>query len=96
MDKRIKERVAAKAKRADGREELILLPPNPRAWKYDIEFLELADQLEEALGRPILNPRQIDNVSLEAVDLDWLADMAAYRDRFKYYEQFPKRPAWLR
>lgn len=80
-------------RRANG--ELQLTLPKPR-FVYHPEYLEKGRQLEIILGRPILNPRNIEAVSLLEIDPLWMTDMATHRETIQFHLDYPKRPAALK
>lgn len=62
-----------------------------RELKYDIQWLELADQYVDISGQMIINPRNIHATSLMEADGIWMRDFARYRQLVKYFEDEGKR-----
>lgn len=60
-------------------------PPTPQT--YSLEALRMAYQVEQATGKPILNPHHIAITSLIHVDEDWLTDRALFYEWLDFAEQ---------
>lgn len=55
----------------------------------------MAHDIYEATGKLILNPRDIDTVSLELVDREWLDDLFRYRRSLQWRRDFKRRSGLL-
>jgi|GEM_PF-5024079 len=74
----------------------MLFPPPPHTYTYHFEYLALADQIEKATGKPILNPRLINAESLEVYDLQFRSDLEQYRREIQYRRDVKRRPSHMR
>jgi hypothetical protein len=68
----------------DIKHEIVKAPPLPQ--KFHWLWLDVACQIEDGTGQPILNPYDVGNRSLSAVDVDWVRDKALYRRWLRYEE----------
>lgn len=55
-------------------------------WHYDEMTVGLIIDIEDATGRVILNPFDIETTSVEMVDYGLIADKAQYRKRVEFEE----------
>ena len=78
---------------AAARHVLLTPPPPPR--HYPWRLLALANQLLEAAGVYVLNPRDLQCTSLLEADADWLTDFYHYRKMLDYERDKRRRPPEL-
>lgn len=74
-----------------GKEKLSLTRPSRHVYRYDLEYLELARQIEDITERPILNPADLNLSALHLADRVWMNDMSAYRRELKFFCDRDKR-----